>query len=140
MLALSRRDVYRAPSRSSGTSSRQDAPLIVRPPPSLGEEWAVASHRWQDGTLVPFEKVVALLALSQFFRTGLNLSGLWDRVHNYTAKFRFRARQKISPAQAQPRTYFHAIDRGLGQPAVIVPDPVLADFLAGLPAPATSSS
>ena len=49
---------------------------------SSGGNWKDARARWEGNVLLPFEKLLAIIALGQIFRIGIDAAGFWDRVYS----------------------------------------------------------
>ena len=59
-------------------------PAPAPPPPPL-RGWAGARERWEGGVLLPFEKLMAVLAVGQMMRISLNAVYVWSGLNRLLA-------------------------------------------------------
>ena len=57
-------------------------PLVTANKQQSGGLWRDARARWEGNVLLPFEKLLAIIAIGQIFRIVIDASGFWDKVHS----------------------------------------------------------
>ena len=71
------------------------------PPPHARGGWAGARGRWEHGVLLPFEKLVAVLAVGQMMRIGVGTLYVWAKLDTLIEGKRRRKPTVTQQAAAQ---------------------------------------
>ena len=121
------------------------------PPPlrvvgDVGGGWEGARRRWETHALLPMERVVALVAVGQLMRLGLDATGLWGFIRRLIPWGGERGRPDAGSGGGEepphtvndnldgdePILFFHIVDRGVAGAPLIVPRKPLLLFASQL--------